>query len=812
MAALVVSIFVIVTSISAYLAYKKVSKLSAVSNFDKETELLLIKLPKSGSIEDTSGAEAAERFLSTLHGLLNTQENRSLETITFEIAGSKNGVKFYVGVPKASRTFVESQLYAHFPSVQIELVEDYLKSDQDLNLQLKTIVLSKSDYFPIKTFKDFDVDPLSSITETISDTGDNEIVSLQVAIRPKEDGWQKDGYGYIEALKGGSKDGLFPAMGKALIGGFSTLIFGPKDTDSKPAEKPKELTNVDELSINAIEEKLVKMGYEVEIKLIVGAPSVADAEKVFKSITASFNQYNIGHLNGFKLGEASLSSSSALSSFTKRDLLYKPFILNTEELSGIVHFPGSFVATPNISRAANKKGEPPLNLPIEGDITYFGTTNFRNKKVKFGIKNDTGDRLRHMYFVGKTGSGKSTMFEHMVLQDIKAGRGCAYIDPHGDTIEKILRQIPKERIEDVVLINPSDYKNPVGINVLECPDPTQVNLLASSVLSAFKLQFGYSWGPRLEYLLNNALLTLVEIDGTTLLSVTRLLTDKNYRKYILEKVKDPVLLKFWNTEFVELEQSFGAEAVSPIQNKVNRLLSSTTIRNILGQRNSTIKFDEIMDKKKILLVNLSKGKIGDDNSNLLGSLIVNRLTFYAMQRAGIDEKDRVPFYLFVDEFQNFATESFVTILSEARKYGLSLHLTHQYTAQLPVEIKDAILGNVGSLVAFTLGSQDAALMKTEFMPTFDENDLISQEKFNFYCKLYIDGATSKPFSGVGLPPEFDKSDGLSSEIKEYNAKTYGKDKDYVEEKIKIWMERPFDAGMAIAEKYRKLGEGEQSTV
>lgn len=805
MTALVVSIFVIVTAISLYLAYKKVSKMSAVLNFDKETEVLLIKLPKSGS-EDNSGAEPAERFLSNLHGLLNTQENRSLETITYEIVGSKNSVKFYVGVAKSSRSFVESQLYAHFPSVQIEVVKDYI-SEKTPNLQLKTIVLSKSNYFPIKTFKDFEVDPLSSITETIAGTGENELISLQVAMRPIQDGWQKDGYNYIEALKGGSNSGFLSSVVFALLEGFSNLIFGPSENEKKSAEKPKELTNIDELSINAVEEKLVKMGYEVEIKIMVGAQSGSDAEKVFKSIIASFSQYNIGHLNGFKLMDNNLRGDSALNSFKKRDLIFKPFILNTDELAGIVHFPGSFVATPNISRAASKKGEPPLNLPIDGDVTFFGITNFRNKRVKFGIKNNTGDRLRHMYFIGKTGVGKSTMFEHMVLQDIKAGRGCAYIDPHGDTVEKILRQIPKERIEDVVLIDPGDYKNPVGINVLECPDPTQVNLLASSVLNAFKLQFGYSWGPRLEYLLNNALLTLVAVDGTTLLSVTRLLTDKNYRKYILEKVKDPVLLKFWNTEFVELEKSFGAEAVSPIQNKVNRLLSSTTIRNILGQRNSTIKFDEIMDNKKILLVNLSKGKVGDDNSNLLGSLIVNRLTFYAMQRSGIDEKERVPFYLFVDEFQNFATESFVTILSEARKYGLSLHLTHQYTAQLPVEIKDAILGNVGTLVAFTLGSQDSAVMNTEFMPTFDENDLISQEKFSFYCKLYIDGATSKPFSGVGLPPEFDKGESFSDVIKTHTAQKYGKDKDYVEEKIKIWMERPFDAGMAIAEKYRKLGKG-----
>jgi hypothetical protein len=806
MTALIFGLFLLITGTSVFLAYKK-AKLKSTGPSDIETDVLQIKLPKASTDSEKTGAEAAERLFSNLHGLLGTQSDSSLETVSFEITGSDKGVLFYVAVPSSTRVFVESQLYAHFPNVQIEKVDDYLHKFDTTNydVTLQSIKLSKSDFFPIKTFKTLEVDPLSSITETLSGLEKNELASIQITVRPLEDGWQQKGYDYINELKVGKNAGFLANVINALLVGFGNLFFGPPtDKSSSSSAEKKELSPSDQVNITNVEEKLLKMGYLTEIKLLTSFTKPSKTKTFFQSVLATFKQYSSAHLNGFVQASFTEKGSVAVSSFLKRHIYTKGFILNTEEIAGIFHFPGSFVSTPNISRASARKGEPPLNLPVDGDVTYFGTTNFRNKNTKFGIKNGTGDRLRHMYFVGKTGAGKSTMFEHMIIQDIKDGRGCCYIDPHGDTVEKILTRIPKERIKDVVLINPADIKNPPAINVLECPDPSQSNLLASSVLSAFKLQFGYSWGPRLEYLLNNALLTLVEIEGTTLLSVTRLLTDKNYRKYILEKVQDPVLLNFWNKEFVELEQSFGAEAVSPIQNKVNRLLASTTIRNVLGQRKSTIKFDEIMDTKKILLVNLSKGKIGDDNSNLLGALIVNRLMFHAMQRSGIDEKDRVPFYLFVDEFQNFATESFVTILSEARKYGLSLNLTHQYTAQLPIEIKDAILGNTGSMVAFTLGAQDAAVLKEEFAPTFDENDLISQEKFNFYCKVYIDGSTSKPFSGVGLPPKYVKENSYSDEIKDYTAKTYGRPKDYVEERIKVWMSRPFDAGLAIAEKYRQM--------
>ena len=806
--------FILIFAFSAYLSYKKVKSVNAPL-FPQELVTLLVKVKKEDKSEQKTAPIAAERLFANLHGLLNTSSAKENEVISFEIVSTSKGIFFYVTVPREIKSFVESQIYAAYPESQITEEEDPLDTVKKLlseNYYTEAIALklAKKDYFPIKTFNYFEVDPLSSLTETLSNVQGDEVSLIQYTVSPREDNWQKEGHLYVKKLKEGtsSEGGLFSSILDALFGGFKALLFGyssssassSKDTSEKPT-----LTGNEELGLKAIDEKLSKMGFTVNVRILSLSKDSQKVKATLKTVAGSFKQFSQSYLNSFEIAQT-LVSESAVSTLKSRvlDPRFK-LVLNTEELASIFHFP-SLLETPKIAVAESKKGEPPSNLPTSGDINYFGITNFRNKQVKFGIKNGQ-DRLRHMYFIGKTGTGKSTLFENMIVQDIKEGRGCGYLDPHGETIEKILKRIPKNRIKDVVLIDPSESSRPVGINVLECPEPSQRNLLASSVLNAFALQFGHSWGPRLEYLLNYAILTLIGIEGTTLLGITRLFSDKNYLRYILEKVDDPMIKRFWTEEFENMKQSrnLAAEAVSPIQNKVNRLLASTTIRNILGQRNSTIKFDEIMNTKKILLVNLSKGKIGDDNANLLGSLIVNRLTFYAMQRASMPEEERVPFYLFVDEFQNFASESFKIILSEARKYGLSLHLTHQYTAQLPETIKDAILGNVGSLTAFTLGAQDAKNLVSEFAPTFEEQDLISQEKYSFYCKLQIDGAISKPFSARSLPPEpIDDARDYSQDIKKYALEKYGRDKAYVEEKIRRWINRPFDVGMAVSERYNKL--------
>ena len=500
-------------------------------------------------------------------------------------------------------------------------------------------------------------------------------------------------------------------------------------------------------------------------------------------------------------GKDITDKSEFLENYRRRSLPEKEmYVLNTEELASIFHLPSISVETPLIAWSPAKRGEPPLDLPMT-DCTYIGRTTFRDAMSRFGIKRD--DRTTHYYAVGKTGSGKTTLFKNLIVQDILNGEGVGVIDPHGDLIDEILEYIPDYRKNDVVIFDPSDLNHPVSVNVLECADVSQKNLLASGLVSAFRKHFENSWGPRLEYLLNNAVLTLLEVPQTTMLGITRILMDKNYQKYIVHKIKDPLIIDFWEKEFKAMMQntSFHQEAIAPIQNKIGRFLASSTMRNILGQARSSVRLDEIMNTKKILLVNLSKGKIGQDDANLLGSLLISRLNFMAMQRVYIPAKERQDFYLYVDEFQNFASGSFSSILSEARKYRLCLHLTHQYTAQLPDEVREAVFGNVGTMIAFGLGAPDAKILAPEFAPEFEENDLISLERHHIYVKLMINGVTSRPFSAVTDPPPTETY-GLKSEIIELSRKKYGTDKILVEDRIKRWTEKQFDLGTALADESR----------
>jgi len=413
-----------------------------------------------------------------------------------------------------------------------------------------------------------------------------------------------------------------------------------------------------------------------------------------------------------------------------------------------------------------------------------------------------------MYLIGKSGTGKSTLLASMITQDIVRGYGVGLLDPHGETVERVLERIPEERLDDVVVVDPSDREYPVGINLLELNNKSQKNLMTSALVSAIKHHFDYSWGPRLEYLLNYSILTLLDAPNSTMLGITRLLEDPNYLKYVLQYVEDPVIKRFWAVEYKNMKGNMKlvTEAIAPIQNKVNRFLASSTIRNILGQQKSTIDFWDIMNSGKILLMNLSKGKIGEDNANLLGALLVSRIQFMALQRANIPPEERRPFYLYVDEFQNFATGSFESILSESRKYKMGLYLTHQYTAQLPEELLQAVLGNVGTIASFALGAPDAFSMANEFAPFFDQNDLISMGRFHIYIKLMIDGMTSMPFSGKILLPwvpetEIVPKTGISEEILQRSRDKYGVSEAAVTKEINDWTETQFDLGKALAQQH-----------
>lgn len=433
---------------------------------------------------------------------------------------------------------------------------------------------------------------------------------------------------------------------------------------------------------------------------------------------------------------------------------------------------------PNIH--LKQKGKSPA---IEEEVCAFAQTNYRNQLRRFGIKTD--DRRRHMYVIGKTGMGKTTMMENMVLSDIYKGHGVGIVDPHGDFAEKIINYIPANRINDVVYFNPCDVEYPIGFNILEVASEEQKHLVAAGLMGIFKKIWPDVWSSRMEYILNNTILALLDYPGSTLLGINRLLSDKDYRRKVVRQLKDPVVKAFWQTEFASYNDRYAQEAVAPIQNKIGQFLSASVIRNMVAQVKSTINIREIMDSGKILIMNLSKGRIGEDNSRLLGGMLITEIQLAAMERVDMPESERKDFFLYVDEFQNFASPSFANILSEARKYRLSLIMAHQYVAQLDEMVSDAVFGNVGTIVTFRVGAADAEILAKEFAPVFIEQDIVNLSKFKVLMKLMIDGVASHPFSAMTMPP-IGSPTGSSEKVIRVSRERYARHRDVIAEKILRW--------------------------
>lgn len=789
-------------------------KMKAEGHHDGEV-LLEIRVPK-GNEKDPL---AAEQMFASLHGLLRVDPEHQ-ENVSFEIAADAGGVRFYVWCSQHIQEFIEGQIYAQYPSAELKVVEnDYMKADlSGLSLCGGSLVLAKESFFPTKTFRDFEVDPLASVTGSMGEVGEGERIWLQILVRPVPDTWQEEGHVYVEEVRTGVRKmalgildvtrGVIEAFGSFIPHAIEQFMNpeaqaakAPRPGGPPPRQEFPRLSAGQELELKMIEDKLTRMGFAVAIRIFTVARDSRKCESLLRGVTASFRQFSSANLNSFVQVAPMGETEAFKKEIVQRRFPADSYVLDTAELASIFHLPNVSVETPAIAWTTYKKGEPPANLPTT-DCIYFAQTTFRGNLIRFGIKR--ADRRRHTYLVGKTGTGKSTMFKNMIIQDIQNGEGIAVLDPHGDLVKDLLDFVPPERVKDVVYFDPADTKYPIGINPLELHDPSQKNLLGSGLLDAFKKHFEYSWGPRLEYLLNNSILTLLEVPGTTMMGITRLLSDKNYQKYIVHKIKDPVLKEFWEKEYKQMmgNPRLHTEAIAPIQNKVGRFLASSTIRHIVGQRTSSLDLEDIMNSGKILLVNLSKGRIGADNANLLGSLLISRMNFTAMQRVRIPEDERRDFYLYADEFQNFASGSFASILSEARKYKLVLQLTHQYIAQLPEDMQEAVFGNIGTILSFTVGAPDAAVLEKEFTPYFTAEDLISLDRFHFYAKLMVDGMTSRPFSAISLPPPEGKAYQAQAAIK-FSREAYGRDAGGVEEKIKRWTERPFTFGMAIGEEKRE---------
>jgi hypothetical protein len=625
--------------------------------------LLRILVPKQNS----KSPLAAEQMFASLHGIFQKGELEQ-DHFSFEIAATTQSINFYMLVPTHMRDFIEGQIYAQYPNVEIDSTPDY----SNVSLEHKALVgaeiaLSRTDFYPIRTFTNFDVDPLAGITGVLSKINEGELLSVQAVLSPVDETWQKEGLDYVKKIKEGKSVAPPPPLhvqfsqtGSTLIKdvakGVVTGIVAPASEAKKEEKKEIKLSGPEEVALKGIESKVTKLGFAVTIRILAVTESEELSKIRVQSVLGAFKQFNITNLNGFELGTV-VSDPAFLRTYRSRRLGLTPFRLNVEEIASLYHFPDLSVETPNIVWAGSKKGEPPQNLPIEGEVpaqelTTFGLTSFRNRRTKFGIK--ANDRRLHFYAIGKTGTGKSTLIENMIYDDIKEGRGVAVVDPHGELIEHILRFIPDERVKDVVYFNPDDREFPLAFNLLESVSDDMRSVVASGLMSIFTKLWANVWSARMEYILRNAILAALEIPDSTLLSIMRLLNDSNYRRFAYQHITDPVVKDFFINEYDKYDAKFRQEAIAPIQNKVGQFLSSSTIRNIVGQPKSTFNLSDIMDSGKIFLVNLSIGRIGEDNSKLLGSMMITKIQLAAMGRAKLTAEQRRDFYLYVDEFQNFS--------------------------------------------------------------------------------------------------------------------------------------------------------------
>ncbi|MEX2007082.1 MAG: DUF87 domain-containing protein [Candidatus Saccharimonadales bacterium] len=749
--------------------------------------LLMLEVPRTNDKKEL----AAEQMLAALHGILRPKRELRLaghlqEHISLEVAAIGQRIRFYIWTPKRLQAFVEGQIYAQYPTVQIyEQEEDYTERKlHQTVIHTTELNLIDDETLPIKTFPSFEVDPLAAITATLAKLDkEDEEMWIQIMARPIADDWHRRGAKVVRRIR----------SGRSLFGGAATTFSYAAEALAALARPPTateasgtDLSERDKSRISAIEEKSNKLGYQVKIRLLYGGHDQTTARLRMQALVGAFKQFNTTNLNGFTAKTPSFNRDNQLQ-FQARFFIDQGFILNIEELASLFHLPHTTVETPNIVWATTKTAEPPPNIPVttagqESDISLFGVTNFRGDNTIFGIRRD--DRDRHIYILGQTGTGKSGALELLTLSDIYYDQGFAVIDPHGDYAHHVLSFIPERRLDDVVYFNPADTSYPIGFNPLEVTDPTLKGHISSELVGVLKRLFAESWGPRLEYILRYTLLALLDYPNSTMLDITRMLTDKKFRSNVIGYIEDPVVKSFWVTEFASWNDRFASEAVAPVLNKVGAFTANPMIRNIIGQPKSTFNLRQIMDQGKILIVNLSRGLMGEDNAGILGAMMVTKIQLAAMGRADMPEEQRKKFYLYVDEFQNFATDSFATILSEARKYALNLTVANQYISQMSEAVRDAVFGNVGTIVCFRISPDDSPFLQKYFEPQFEAGDLIQQHSRFFVVTMMINDEKAPAFSAktLNIPPA--PAD-LTSRIIELSRQRYTQERPVVEDMIRV---------------------------
>ena len=794
-----------VVGILAFLTYRNYKKLNKLQVLNVDSVLLMLEIPRTNDKKEL----AAEQLFASLHGILrdkNELKNSGgvQEHLSFEIVSTAGQIKFYVWVPRILQSFVEGQIYSQYPTVQIyKMNEDYVDSRDKYSVCYSTeLGLVENEALPIKTFDSFEVDPLAGITGTLAKLSPDksEEMWIQILTRPIADDWHKNTTDkWIRQVKTGTKSFFGGGFDWKYIGEIFLALFRPPEGGTG-GEVKVELSERAKTQITKAEEKATKLGYEVKVRLAYLGHSDVDAKLNMQALVGSFKQYNSTNLNGFKQLEGKFSRE-ALNAYKMREFADHGFILNISELASVYHLPHTSVETPNIVWASSKTAEPPAKLPvITGDskndenISAFGLTNFRGINHQFGLTRR--DRSRHVYIIGQTGAGKSGMLELLALSDIYYNQGYCIIDPHGDFAIDNLKFIPESRIKDVVYFNPADTSYPVAFNPLEVYDPSRKPNICSEVIGVLKRMFGDSWGPRLEHILRYTLLALLDRPETTLLDISRMLTDKEFRKETLEYCHDVTVLQFWKHEFGQWNEKQVNESIAPVLNKVGAFTANPILRNIIGQPKSSFDVRKIMDEGKILVVNLSKGLIGEDNAAILGSFLVTKVQLAAMSRSDIPNvADRRPFYLYVDEFQNFATDSFAVILSEARKYGLNLTVANQYVAQMTDSVRDAVFGNVGTTISFRVSADDAPILVKQFEPIFDASDLLQLNNRHFIISMIINGEKVPAFSATTLSiPDSPSEDNFNSII-EWSRANYARPRAEIEAEIRETIEQ--------SEKYKK---------
>jgi hypothetical protein len=719
---------------------------------------LLVSVPDDNEVK----IDATEPIINSLASLYQNARFKIFQrlvaqpSVSLEIIGTNENIRFFICLPSKYQDMIEKQIYSVYAGANIELVDEPNIYSAEGKMEYAWLALKKSPFYPLKTYKEIPVDPLSALTSALSKLNPGETIALQLLLSPTDGSWAKPGKAFISSTK---------------------------KSESNPE---KASFKVDARQLEAIETKCNRPGFETTVRLVSCAPTAEIAKLNISNIKTCLSQFESpwNKLGNRKIYFPRLFMDDFIYKYPVVYWRKSPTILSSDEIASIFHFPNKAIEIPNIYWVKAKKAPAPANSPQEG--MYIGENHYRGIKKKFFIT--PKDRQRHFYIVGQTGVGKSWLLANMAIQDIKAGRGVCFVDPH-DTYEMILERIPPERAEDVIYFDPSLTDRPMGFNVMECQNDEQKDFVTSSIINLmYKLYDPYKTGivgPRFEHSIRNIMLTVMSEPGATFVEIVRALTDPSYVQSLLPKVADPVVRRYWTDQIAQTNEFHKSEVLDYIVSKFGRFITNTMMRNIIGQSVSAFNFRQVMDQGKILIINLAKGTIGEENSSFLGLVLIPKILIAAMSRQDIPEPERRDFYLYVDEFQNFATQDFAVIMSEARKYHLNLIVGNQFISQMEDDIKNAVFGNVGTICSFRIGISDASFLVNQFKPEFTEHDLMNLPVGDTYLKTMVNNVPQNPFS-LYITAEEVKTPGnkkMSEMIKKLSSLKYGRPRAIVEADI-----------------------------